>query len=118
MHEYSVVASLIELCEENARKHNSSEVSKILVSIGERSNMDKSLFISAFEAFREESEICKNAELEIRDEKVSLKCKECHYEFEPENLNYGICPKCGNTNLEISKGNEMLLLSLELKEND
>ncbi len=116
MHEYSVVASLIELCEENARKHNSKEVSKIIISIGERAGMDKSLFLSAFEGFREESDICKNAELEIKDEKIALKCKACAHEFEPENLNYGICPKCQNTNLDIIRGNEMLLLSLELKE--
>ena len=54
--------------------------------------------------------------IEIKDEKIALKCKACAHEFEPENLNYGICPKCQSTNLDIIRGNEMLLLSLELKE--
>lgn len=114
MHEYSVVASLIDLCEENAKKHNAKEVQKVVVAIGERSGMDKSLFISAFETFREESIFCKNSILEILDEKVELKCKDCGVVFYPKELLYGECIKCGSSRLEIIKGKEMHLMSLEL----
>ncbi|PAF42261.1 hydrogenase/urease nickel incorporation protein HypA [Helicobacter sp. 11S03491-1] len=114
MHEYSVVSSLIDLCEEHAGKNNATRIEKVIVGIGERSGMDKSLFISAFETFREESPVCKNAILDIIEEKIELKCKDCNYTFMPENMDYGICPKCQGKNLEIIKGREMHLLSLEM----
>ena len=118
MHEYSVVASLIELCEENAKKHQAKKVERIVVAIGERAGMDKSLFISAFEGFREESEICKDARLELKDEKVTLKCKNCENEFAPQNLEYGICPRCQSSDLSIIKGRDMYLMSLDLVQED
>ncbi|CBG40164.1 hydrogenase/urease nickel incorporation protein HypA [Helicobacter mustelae] len=114
MHEYSVVASLIELCEQNAAHHQASAVEKVIVSIGERSGMDKSLFMSAFETFREESAVCKNSELEIVSQPVVLECKNCHFSFEPKSLEYGSCPQCGGEDLSVLKGTEMLLLRLEL----
>lgn len=114
MHEYSVVASLIELCEENARENGAQRVAKVVVSIGERSGMDKSLFISAFETFREESQVCKNAVLEILEEKVKLECQECGEVFQPNGISYGECIKCKSSSLKIIGGREMHLMSLEL----
>ncbi|PAF49823.1 hydrogenase maturation nickel metallochaperone HypA [Helicobacter sp. 12S02232-10] len=114
MHEYSVVSSLIELCEEHARKNNAFKIEKIVVGIGERSGMDKSLFLSAFETFREESSVCKDAVLDIIEEKVELECKDCNFRFTPQNIDYGICPHCKGKNLDIIKGREMNLLSLEM----
>ncbi|MCE3037954.1 hydrogenase/urease nickel incorporation protein HypA [Helicobacter anatolicus] len=114
MHEYSVVASLIELCEENAKKHHAKEIKKIVVSIGVRSGMDKSLFISAFETFREESIFCKDSLLEIIDQCVVLECKGCKHQFETQEMEYGICPKCQENDLQIIKGTEMFLMNLEL----
>ncbi|PAF53900.1 hydrogenase maturation nickel metallochaperone HypA [Helicobacter sp. 13S00482-2] len=114
MHEYSVVSSLIELCEEHAQKNNAIRIEKIIVGIGERSGMDKSLFLSAFETFKEESKVCREAILDIIDEKVELTCKKCGYVFIPDKIEYGICPNCKNSDLEITKGREMNLLSLEM----
>ncbi|PAF41529.1 hydrogenase/urease nickel incorporation protein HypA [Helicobacter sp. 11S02596-1] len=114
MHEYSVVSSLIELCEEHALKNNAFKIEKIIVGIGERSGMDKSLFVSAFETFREESQVCKDAILDIVEEKVELECNDCHHCFVPEGIDYGVCPQCGSKNLEMIKGREMHLLSLEM----
>lgn len=114
MHEYSVVASLIELCEQNAKKYNAVEIQKVVVSIGERSGMDKSLFISAFETFREESNICKNSLLEIIDQPIVLECQDCKHTFDAPKDEYGICEKCKSSQVKIIKGTEMFLMNLEL----
>ncbi|WP_104697746.1 MULTISPECIES: hydrogenase/urease nickel incorporation protein HypA [unclassified Helicobacter] len=114
MHEYSVVASLIDLCEENAKANNAQKVAKVVVSIGERSGMDKSLFISAFETFREESSFCKNALLEIKEERVKLECQKCGEIFQPNGIAYGECIKCNSNALKMIEGKEMYLVSLEL----
>lgn len=49
MHEYSIVASLLDLCLTHLQEHNAAKVQNIVVSVGERSNIDKSLLQSAFE---------------------------------------------------------------------
>lgn len=46
MHEYSVVSSLIALCEEHAKKNQAHKIERVVVGIGERSAMDKSLFVA------------------------------------------------------------------------
>ncbi|GAA7557165.1 hydrogenase/urease nickel incorporation protein HypA [Helicobacter pylori] len=114
MHEYSVVSSLIALCEEHAKKNQAHKIERVVVGIGERSAMDKSLFVSAFETFREESLVCKDAVLDIVDEKVELECKDCLHVFKPNALDYGVCEKCHSKNVVITQGNEMRLLSLEM----
>lgn len=114
MHEYSVMSELIRLCEEHAHANNAIKIEKIKVGIGERSGMDKSLFISAFETFREDSLVCKEAILDIIEEKVELKCNNCGEYFIVNDLEYGKCSKCGGGNLEIIKGKDMNLLSLEM----
>ncbi|WP_104747954.1 hydrogenase/urease nickel incorporation protein HypA [Helicobacter cetorum] len=114
MHEYSVVSSLITLCEEHAKKNQAHKIERVVVGIGERSGMDKSLFVSAFETFREESLVCKDAILDIVDEKIELECKDCSHVFKPNTLDYGVCEKCQGKNVSITQGNEMRLLSLEM----
>ncbi|WP_104640160.1 hydrogenase/urease nickel incorporation protein HypA [Helicobacter suis] len=114
MHEYSVVSSLMDLCEVHARKHNATKIERVVVSIGERSAMDKQLFMSAFETFKEELDICKDAVLDIVEEKAELTCLNCSFVFIPATLEYGQCIRCGSQNVRISKGTEMQLLSLEM----
>ncbi|BCZ19029.1 Hydrogenase nickel incorporation protein HypA [Helicobacter sp. NHP19-012] len=114
MHEYSVVSSLMDLCETHAKKHNATKIERVVVSIGERCGMDKQLFMSAFETFKEELDICKEAILEIVDEKVELECLECKQTYVPPNLEYGVCGHCGSQKVRLSKGTQMQLLSLEM----
>ena len=52
MHEYSIVASLLELCLTHLQEHNAAKVQNIVVSVGERLNIDKSLLQSAFEVLQ------------------------------------------------------------------
>ncbi|MFC3847268.1 hydrogenase/urease nickel incorporation protein HypA [Helicobacter baculiformis] len=113
MHEYSVVSSLIDLCEAHAKKHHATKIERVVVSIGERCAMDKQLFVSAFETFKEELDLCKDAILDIVEEKVELTCLECGHVFVPSNFDYGACEKCRGK-VRISKGTEMTLLSLEM----
>ncbi|WP_104706553.1 hydrogenase/urease nickel incorporation protein HypA [Helicobacter bizzozeronii] len=114
MHEYAVVSSLMDLCATHAQKHHATKVEKVVVSIGERCAMDKQLFMSAFETFKEELPLCQEAILEIVEEKIELSCKECGHVFVPQSLDYGVCAGCGGHSLEITKGTEMKLLSLEM----
>ena len=114
MHEYSIVNSLIELCEEQAKAHNAKSVEEVHIAIGERSGVEKALIENAFESFKLESSVCQNAKLCVKIESVVLECKDCALSFEIKGLNLAECPQCQSQNTHIIQGKELHLLSLEM----
>ena len=114
MHEYSIVASLIQMCESHAKGHNAASIAKVCIAVGERSGVDSALVKSAFETFRLDSPLCQNTILEIQSQSVELECRDCGHYFQAQNLTYSTCPQCQSHNVIIAKGKELHLLSLEL----
>lgn len=116
MHEYSVVASLLELCLEHVKENGATSVQNIVVSIGERANIDKTLLQSAFEVLQEEYECVRHATLTLTTEELLLECRECEATF--HSLDNPTCPKCASKNTHIIKGRDIRLEQLELEIDD
>ena len=114
MHEFSVVSSLIESCEEIAQHNQAEKILAIHLDIGERSGVNVALLKSAFEEFKLGS-LCEQAKLLIQESKVELTCDSCHQSNLANEQDYTHCPSCGSEQVKITKGNEMLLLRLEMK---
>ncbi|NPA04278.1 MAG: hydrogenase/urease nickel incorporation protein HypA [Epsilonproteobacteria bacterium] len=116
MHEYSIVQSLLEIIEENAKRHNARAIKKVVVKIGVLSGVEPHLLEIAFNTFKEGT-ICKDALLEILIQPLVVKCKECGAisEFEVKNLFFE-CKECKGIDLEVLDGEEMILMSLEMEE--
>lgn len=53
------------------------------------------------------------ARLEIEHEPVCCWCRDCENEFEMKDWNY-TCSSCGGTNIEIRRGTEMEVASMEV----
>lgn len=115
MHEYSIVQSLLDVIEENAKKHGAKEVTKVVVKIGVMSGVEPHLLEVAFETFKEKT-ICQNATLEMLIQPIVVRCRECETrtEFEKNQIFFE-CKECGGVDLEVLDGEEMLLMSLELE---
>lgn len=111
MHELSIVAALIDLCEENMRVNNASSVDEVHVKIGKLSGVEVDLFKSCFETFKLESP-CKNAKLFVQIPPLVVRCEACSFEGEISE-NVFACPKCGEK-LEVIEGEELFLQSLVL----
>lgn len=88
MHELSVVAALIELCEENARANGAAKISEIHAKMGVLSGIDRAQFERCFEAFRQGT-MCENAALFIESENLRGRC-ECGFEGEILGLNFDL----------------------------
>ena len=69
MHEYSVVQSLLESCEEHARVNEASKVTKVVVKIGVLSGVEPDLLQTAFDTFKEQT-VCHDAEFLINHQKI------------------------------------------------
>ena len=113
MHEFSVVQSLLDLIEENARRNNAKSVSKVVIKIGKMSGIEPHLLKVAFDTFKEKT-ICENAELEMIIQDIVAKCEDCQKEFVIGNHRF-VCPHCESFNLRILDGEDMYLMSLEME---
>ncbi|GAB6072928.1 hydrogenase maturation nickel metallochaperone HypA [Venenivibrio stagnispumantis] len=113
MHEFSVVQSLLDLIEKNAKEHNAKSVDKVVVKIGRLSGIEPHLLELAFDTFKEKT-ICENAKLEMIIQEIIAICEDCKKEFVIKENEF-ICPYCKSFNINILDGEDMYLLSLEMQ---
>ena len=112
MHELSVVAALIELCEDNARAQNAAQISEIHTKIGVLSGIDKEQFKLCFESFKSGTK-CENATLFMQDESLKGECA-CGFSGELDGRSF-FCPKCRGNDLKITAGEEFYLMKLVME---
>ena len=113
MHEYSIVQSLLDSCDKNAKENNATKVIKVVVKIGVMSGVEPELLKTAFDTFKEKT-ICEEAEFIINMQSVVVKCNECQKESTLKELKY-TCQICDSLDLEIIDGEDMYLMQLELE---
>ncbi len=113
MHEYSIVQSLLDSCEENASANSATKVTKVVVKIGVMSGVEPHLLKEAFDTFKEKT-ICEECEFVMNIQKVKIHCNSCEAEEELEKNEY-LCPKCESNDLNVIDGEDMFLMQLELE---
>lgn len=112
MHEYSIVQSLLESCEQHAIENDAKEVTKVVVKIGVLSGVEPDLLQTAFDTFKEQT-VCHNAEFILNIQKITIKCESCNTESTLEKHEFQ-CPSCQSTSIQVIDGEEMYLMSLEM----
>ncbi|DAB33668.1 MAG TPA: hydrogenase maturation nickel metallochaperone HypA [Sulfurospirillum sp. UBA12182] len=112
MHEFSIVNSLLDLCEANARKNNATKITKVEVKIGKLSGIEPHLLETAFNTFKEKT-MCDGALFVMNMQDLIVKCQDCNKQFTLKE-NVFICPTCQG-NLEVIDGEEMYLMRLEME---
>ncbi len=113
MHEYSIVTSLLELCEENAKKEGSEKITKVEVKIGRLSGVEPYLLQSAFDTFKEKT-ICEEAKFIMHIQDVVIRCRNCDKEFTLKENEF-TCPECKSFDIETIDGEGMYLMRLEME---
>ena len=94
MHEMPVVMNVVEMIDNYARENDVREVRKVTMEIGEIAMVMPNYFRNFWAPVIEQSEFCKNAELDIEIEPGIGQCRVCENDFNIEKNN-GVCPKCG-----------------------
>lgn len=113
MHELSLAMSLVDEVEEILRKEGAAKVLSVSVSIGTLSGVEREPFEFCFPLAIENTALA-GATLEITEVAAEIKCRECDTFTEPE-VPFFICGKCGSSQVEIIKGREFMITSLEVK---
>jgi hydrogenase nickel incorporation protein HypA/HybF len=111
VHEYSLVAALIERVEAEVAAHRAARVHRVHVCIGELAGVEIELFRTAYETFREGS-ILTDAELTVRPAEARWECPTCGGAIaRGERLS---CPAC-RVPARLSQGDEILLERIEME---
>lgn len=116
MHEYSIVASLIDVCEKQALKANASSVKSVTLRIGRLSGIEPHFMQSCFDTFKEDT-ICHDAILHMNIVAVKILCLTCKKEHEVKENNF-FCPSCKSGETKMLQGQEMLVESIEILGNN
>jgi len=112
MHELSVCQGLLREVERVAAENDATAVTRIVLQIGELSGVEPPLLTRAFEVARAGTRAA-GAELEIRSGPVVVLCRECGgRSVVPANCL--LCSYCGDWQVNVVEGEELLLLSVEL----
>jgi hydrogenase nickel incorporation protein HypA/HybF len=114
VHELSLVASLFETLEAQAKSHGAARVTLVKLQIGELAGVVPELLESAFEMYRRGT-IADDARLEIELVAVRFRCRACGGEAFLEGA---ACAACGARDPEIVAGRDLVLERLEVETAD
>ena len=114
MHEYSIVASLIDRVQQEATAHEGARVHRLYVKIGELAGVEIDLLKTAFDTFRERT-ICEGAELTIDTVAPIWACPSCERAVERGSILR--CQSCGRP-ARMTQGDEIILERIEMEAPD
>lgn len=112
MHEYSIVSSLLNLCEKEAKKQEAKSIQNVTLQIGKLSAIEPHFMESSFDFFKKDT-ICENATLVIKLIDIEIYCNNCKNTNIILNKNF-FCPICKSSETKILKGQEMIIESIEV----
>lgn len=113
MHEYSIIMSMISLCEKHS---NGQPISKIVMNIGKMSGVDPHFLKESFSVFSEET-LCSEAEVEMNIIDITIECQDCRKTSVVENHNF-FCPHCKGSDTKVLTGKEMHIDYIETKDSE
>lgn len=111
MHEYSLIQSLVERVEAEARSRSATAIHKLSVRLGEMSGVDVELFKTAYLTFRERT-ICETADLDVEIVPVAWACESCGERIPPGRPLH--CPRCFKP-ARLVGGDEIVLERIEME---
>lgn len=113
MHEAALVAGVIRIAEEEARRHGAERIERIRLRVGEFRGVVAEALDFAFGVMREGT-LAATAELVVETVPLRVACRKCgEWETGLEDLCLA-CPVCGAVG-EIRNGRELEIVSLDLE---
>ncbi len=110
MHELSIIASIVDIAEEQVKKAGARQVDSIELEIGELAGVEWSALEFAWEVGVQRS-VLENTDRHIQRIPGKARCVECGSSFLMKQI-FDPCPKCGSYFNEILKGKELRVKAL------
>jgi hydrogenase nickel incorporation protein HypA/HybF len=110
MHELSIVMSIVDIAEQQARQANATVVEEIELDIGMLSGIEFNALEFAWNEGVKKT-VLENAVKKINKIEASADCSDCRISFSIQNY-YDACPVCGSHLINITRGKELKVRSL------
>ena len=112
MHELSITKGILDLAIAKAREANSDRIVQIDLVIGDASSIIDDSVQFCFD-FVSRDTIAQGARLNFHRVPVEMKCRRCGSLFGPEAVSWA-CPKCSEWDVEMVRGTEFYMESIEV----
>ena len=116
MHEMSIAVALVEQLESLAVENDATRIEEVAVRAGAMRGIVPEALDMAFEAAAEGT-VADGAKIVLEVVPTVAKCRVCGVRFEPE-INSFLCARCGEADVEIVEGNEILIISVVAQQED
>ncbi len=113
MHELGVAESIVNIALAKAGEAQASKVIKINLVVGELSGFVPDCIQFYFESLSKDT-IAQGAKLHFESVPAELRCRDCSTVFQPQDTAW-TCPKCAGRSIEIFKGRELYIESMEVE---
>lgn len=111
MHEYSIVASLVDRVERVVATHPGAKVRRLHVRIGELAGVERDLLATAYDTFRART-VCEDAELAIEAIAAVWECPRCARPIATGDVLR--CPTCARP-ARLAAGDDIILERVEME---
>ena len=112
MHEIRIAQDMQKIILEVASEENLNKINTVNVQFGEMVHIVPDIFCFAFEETSRNS-LSEGAELNIEIIPVKIRCINCLKEYEISREGRFECINCGSVEIEIIRGKELLIKSIE-----
>ena len=113
MHEFAVTENIIKIVQDKAGETQSSKVTQINLVIGELAGAVPECIQFYFDSMSKDT-IAQEAVLHFELVPAQLRCRNCSSVFQPGDTLWA-CPGCQGQSVEIIKGRELYIESMEVE---
>ncbi|GAH63174.1 Hydrogenase maturation factor HybF [subsurface metagenome] len=113
MHELGITESIVNIAVDKAKEAQASKITKINLVVGELSGFVPDCIEFYFDFLSKDS-IAEGATLHFELTPAQFRCRSCSTVFRPQDTIW-TCPKCQSQSVEITKGRELYIESIEAK---
>jgi hydrogenase nickel incorporation protein HypA/HybF len=114
MHELAIAQRLIDTAVA-LLPIGASQVAGLHVQLGALAGLSKDELAFGFEVMSKQTP-CAEAKLEIEELPAVVHCPQCGSDYSVADSNYLFCPSCGTPAVLVLQGKELLITSIEVKD--
>jgi len=110
MHEFSIAQNIVNIALKTGAENKAERILAVEVEIGKAAGVETDALLFAWESAIKDT-LLSEARLDIVSVPVEVMCRNCSYQYKPEEI-FEFCPKCGGINPEIIKGRELRITAI------
>jgi len=116
MHEMSIAEGLLQAVLTAANQHGATRIERIELDVGQMRLIVPDAMQMAWQVITEGT-IAAGSEIVVVEVPVTARCKKCGRQFAPQ-INEYICPDCGQADVDILTGDDIILKSVVCDSNE